>query len=292
MRAAGNWVAVLVLAAALVGCVPLPAPEVAGSPLAAPATQFAHRYSLPMMVGEPSKVGVSMALAYRSCADPAQVGAVWYYDWSPYPLQCSGLEAVPMIWSPGNGYQAGPLPDSDFLLLFNECDLVDQCDVTPERAAISWRQYEQAYPDRKLVGPNISHLGLQWLLAWRAAYIRFYGEPPRIWALGVHCYASLEFCQAWVEQNIALARKWTESGRVWVSEWAMSQCITGAASADLALAESDAFLDFLLANPGVEREAWFIARSPGQRCQTELIGPDGTLTEFGLWYRDAVKVDW
>lgn len=70
----------LALTVILAGCVAPPAlpPRLFDSPLAAPGT---YRIYVPGALSSPRKFGLSMALLHRSCAYPAQVGAIWYYDW-------------------------------------------------------------------------------------------------------------------------------------------------------------------------------------------------------------------
>lgn len=261
----------------LAGCVAVPPPQPFRSPLVKPfdspiPTPTVRRYYLPTISHTPGKAGISMAVQFADCRYPAAVGASWYYDWSPQPLQCPGLDAVPMLWAPGDGVRNPPTA-SEYLLLLNECDRADQCNTSPEAAARAWRAWEQQYPDRKLVGPNASETGWQWEQEWYAAYQRLYGEPPRIYALGVHCYNNLIRCQTWVSEHEKLARQWTESGQVWVTEWAMP------------LPQADVFLPWLLEQPGVAREAWYLARSPVE--WTSLFDAEG-LTDLGLWYQAAV----
>jgi hypothetical protein len=279
----------------LAGCVALPAaparvlptPSLAGSPLAQPSSLSYAQSFVPLVIGGSRRVGLSQDLAFRNCANLQRLGATWHYDWSPYPLDCAGSEAVPMLYAPGDG-TAKPLANSAYLLIFNECDLKEQCNTDPETAARWWRQYEQTYPDRKLVGPNASHFGMAWLLAWHTAYIRLYGEPPRIWALGVHCYGVPAFCEAWVEANVPLARAWTTSGKLWLTEWAMSACYYGpgltVAKATQALTDADEFMLWLQGQAVVERHAWFITRLDGQYCKTALLDAASQLTPYGTWF--------
>lgn len=192
-----------------------------------------------------------------------------------------------MIWSPGDGI-SNPPPPSKYLLVFNECD--GQCDTDPEAAARSWHQYEQMFPDRKFVGPNTSHLGMAWLLAWHAAYVRLYGKPPRMWALGIHCYNLPAFCQNWVDVNATLALAWTESGTVWLTEWAMADCYYAGTQTQRtveAIADAEEFQLWLRDNPAVGRVAWFIVRLDDARCSPALLDADG-ITPFGTWYLDAL----
>ena len=221
------------------------------------------------------------------CADLGRVGATWFYDWSPQPQPCAGVEAIPMLYAPGDGVSNPPPADAKYLLLLNECDRPDQCNTSPEAAAVAWREWEAQYPAARLVGPNTSRAGLDWLLAWRAAYVRLYGEPPRIWALGIHCYNPAGWCQDWTTAHLALAQQWTTSGQVWVTEWATTGCYFSEArpaDVDAALDEADDLQAWFDSQPGVGRTAWFVLRLDSAACQTALIGPDGELTEFGQWH--------
>ena len=178
---------------------------------------------------------------------------------------------------------------SKYLLLLNECDRPDQCNTSPEAAAVAWREWEAQYPAARLVGPNTSRAGWEWLLAWRAAYLRLYGEPPRIWALGIHCYNSAAWCQDWTTAHLALAREWTTSGQVWVTEWATTGCYYSEpkpADVDEAVDEAEDLQAWFDSQPGVGRTAWFVLRLDSAACLTALIGPDGTETAYGAWHRD------
>ena len=124
---------------------------------------------------------------------------------------------------------------------------------------------------------------MDWLLRWHDIYVKLYGEQPRLWALGVHCYLPAAKCQQWVDANVALAKRWTESGRIWLTEWAM--CRRRVGTEEQALTEAEKFQSWLLANPNVERAAWYLTRDDkDQWCQTALITPMGSLSRFGEWY--------
>jgi hypothetical protein len=271
----------------LAGCVASPAPTAFDSPLAVP---MPRRSFVPLAIAGQGKVGVGVDRAYADCKHIAQLGARWYYDWSPQPIQCPGAEAVPMLWAPGDGVTNPPIA-SRYLLLLNECDRPDQCNTPPEAAAVAWRGWEQQYPDRLLVGPNTSRAGMEWLLAWHAAYIRLYGEQPRMWALGIHCYNPAGWCEDWTTANIALAREWTQSGQVWITEWSTTGCYYSQPrpdSVDAALLDAARLQAWFEAQPEVARTAWFVTKLPGI-CQTALIGPDDRLTPFGLWYQTLAE---
>jgi hypothetical protein len=156
--------------------------------------------------------------------------------------------------------------------------------------AREWRYWEQRFPDRRLIGPNISGDGWPWLHEWRAAYIRLYRQPPRMYALGYHCYGNYTECQKRIAQAISLAQTWTSSGKVWVTEWGVLACPHGAA---YSLSEGQKLRAWMETNPGVETYMWFTteftwSEDPptgfGRACNTPLIR-DGKLTEWGVWYK-------
>ena len=115
-------------------------------------------------------------------------GVSWYYDWTPYPIQCPGIEAVPMIWDetqisvPAQG-------NSEWLAVFNEPEFQSQAGLAPQEAVAYYREVEQLYPDKKLIGPGVVHLW--WLEDFWAAYVQAYGEPPRMDALAIHSYPQI-----------------------------------------------------------------------------------------------------
>jgi len=271
---------------------PLPTPGLASSPLAAPWRVFGlpealpmQRTYLPLAGSPPPRIGVGMSNNHPDCSYLSAVNAEWYYDWTPEPLQCQNAQGIPMIFSPE--LVGAPVSNSEYLLMFNEPDLERR---TPEEIAVAWHNAELFYPERKLIGPNVSHLGLEWLFAWRRAYIELYATSPTIWAMGVHCYMTARECEDWTTVNIALAQTWTQSGHVWVTEWAAPPCLydedeeTGYTTT---LAAAGEFMAWLLANPDVEREAWFHARWRDRACNTDLFDGGG-MTAFGWWHRAAV----
>jgi hypothetical protein len=75
----------------------------------------------------------------------ADVGAGWYYNWSPRPADVGGAEFVPMIWgadSVNPDQLAQARANGTTLLGFNEPDFAEQADMTPERALDLWPQLE------------------------------------------------------------------------------------------------------------------------------------------------------
>jgi hypothetical protein len=210
-----------------------------------------------------------------------------YYNWSSTLIDCPGYIPAPMIW--GANQRPANITNSPYLLLFNECDRSDQCNASPETMAREWRYWEQRFPDRKLIGPNISGDGWTWLQQWRDAYVRLYGRGPRMYALGYHCYGNYTECQKRIAHAVEVARAWTTSGKVWVTEWGVLACPNGAA---YSLSEAQRLRAYMDAEPAIETYMWFTTEFTGpedppngfgRACNTPLIR-DGRLTEWGAWY--------
>lgn len=175
----------------------------------------------------------------------------WWYDWSPRP----GDDGVPMIWDASQiGYSLDG--DDEWLMGFNEPEGVWQANLTPEQAAVEWRRLEATYPGRKLVSPSV--LQLSWLKQWREAYQAEYGQPPKMDALGVHCYVAWEepadafrVCRTQLLVAQGYARKWS-IGEVWLTEWALITDYPDEACQFMRL-----MVDWMRTQPRVTRYAWF-----------------------------------
>ncbi|WP_433055317.1 sigma-70 family RNA polymerase sigma factor [Dactylosporangium sp. CS-033363] len=95
-----------------------------------------------------AKKGVSTNDKFGGNNGPAMkdVKAAWYYDWSPSPMSgVSGVEFVPMIWGGGNvsADLAKAKANGKTLLAFNEPDLKEQSNMTPEQVLDLWPQLQQ-----------------------------------------------------------------------------------------------------------------------------------------------------
>ncbi|MGI5246808.1 sigma-70 family RNA polymerase sigma factor [Dactylosporangium sp. CA-139066] len=94
-----------------------------------------------------AKKGVSTNDKFGSNNAPAikDVKAGWYYDWSPSPVaSVSGVEFVPMVWGGGNlsADLAKAKANGKTLLAFNEPDLKEQSNMTPQQVLDLWPQLQ------------------------------------------------------------------------------------------------------------------------------------------------------
>jgi len=282
----------LALLALLAGCVPIPPPL----PPKLRLESKKHGVYLPLIAKfytvpsakRAAKGGVG--LTYRHCEDAEALQVAWEYDWSMQPPDCYGIENVPMVWGLW-AIQGEVGGNSPWLMGFNEPDLSGQSAIEPATAAVAWREIERLYPDKKLVAPAPSHIHREWLTEFRDAYITAYGVPPRLDALAAHAYFGgvIEVIEMvrWYEDR---AVEWNVPGGVWLTEFAFLPCYTSNAQARAAEVE---ILNWLEAEPGVARYAWFAARMSGDElwsfkpksCLTHLNDfESGALTTEGRIY--------
>lgn len=86
-----------------------------------------------------------------------------------------------------------PLDWDKEMLVLNEPDRWDQANRSPAEAAVIFYAYERMCPNCKIVGPNISPLGIGWFIEFISEYERLYGERPRPWRFAIHFYADPVF---------------------------------------------------------------------------------------------------
>jgi len=256
-----------------------------------PAKQsMVHHLYVPLAYSAPAKKGVG--LSYGICSDARAMRAYWQYSWSARPVDCEGIEDVPMIWGEqrmGENVQG----DSSYLMGFNEPDRPGQANLVPAYAAELWHMLEAEHPDRLLVSPAPSHLHPEWLAEFRQAYIGRYGAPPKLDALAIHCYGTLTGCQPVIQQVVNYAQAWNIEGGVWVTEFAVLPCwYSNPADAVL---EEERLIAWMEEQPTITRYAHFAARiqgdewwGPDPACDTALFDwGTNTPTMYGEMYRET-----
>lgn len=150
--------------------------------------------------------------------------------------------------------------NSDWIMGFNEPDTAWQANLSPAQAAALWRQIEQRYPTRKLLSP-VTGNDPNWLPNFRDAYISAYGTAPRLNGLAMHCYAwYASQCIPRTQQLETLASTWGAT-EVWVTEFSFAT--TSPSSPDRSLQEQQLYIDWMVAERGVTRYAWFASKIQG-----------------------------
>ena len=279
------WVLALML---FTSCVALPAPVPERSILTLPAS--ANKIYLPIMPNNPS-LGKGVGLTYGNCEDISQLDAAWYINWGTQSSGCTNATHIPVVWG---DFKTCPITGPGPLTLgFNEPQLKEQANLTPDAAAILWHKLTvECAPERQWGTPSAIN-DLYWLTDWYHAYVTLYGAPPRADLVNVHCYSwsGADACIAYLKQVQIWARARSIPGII-ISEWAVLPCSNGQA---WAFAEADRVRTWIETQLDIVGAAWFAARirgdewwaiQPQPACNTALVDGAGQLTAWGWWYAD------
>jgi hypothetical protein len=228
------------------------------------------------------KKGVSVWEFSGLGAALADVGASWYYNWSPGPTGGAGdsAEFVPMIWG-ADSVNADQLDRAEangsVLLGFNEPDFASQSNMSVEQALDLWPQLEAT--GLRLGSPAVATGGAD-AGGWLDRFMTGARERGlRVDFITLHWYGG-DFSDAAVGQ----LRSYIEAVHdryglpIWVTEYALIRFDGGATFPTDA--EQAAFVTgstaMLEGRPYVERYAWFA-------LPTSTDGTQGT----GLYFNEA-----
>lgn len=240
---------------------------------------------LPFIVNQSTNSLRGVGSTYSQCE---YMDGEWYYNWGMSLPDC-GIESVPMLWD--ETFIGLPIfATSKWLMGFNEPDVSSQSDISPQMAAVLWKDVESIYSDKMLVSPSV--LDLSWLNSWYEEYARLYGKPPRVDATGIHCYwfgdvrSAIEHCKTLTRNAIEWSTR-RHIYQVWITEYAYLPCL---GDSERFMVEMMLFFD---SEPIVARDAWFqlsyMGEEPwafGENCNTSLVDfYSGRLTELGKAYK-------
>jgi hypothetical protein len=198
----------------------------------------------------------------------------WYYNWRAYApddADTVAIEYVPMVWGEefleeaiANGWTAPP--NSKHLLGFNEPDIPEQANMTPERAATLWPKIEalaRSKQPRLLIG-SPAVVDLEWLDSFLSLC-----EGCVVDFLAFHAYTATG--AAFIERVRAFHTRFPDWS-IWITEmgYGYTQDPTNSLKAYQMEVESTQFLD---AQDYVQRYSWFgMCDGPGSET-TYGIGP-------------------
>ena len=235
----------------------------------------------------------------------------WDYNWGNTPSNDAALwfdsnemDYCPMCWN-GN-YNADAIrafvaahPNTKYLLGFNEPNLTDQANMTPAQAAAIWSSVVALAKELnlKLVSPAMNYgtlAGYSDPIKWLD---EFFAQPNvdinDIYAISIHCYmSSASAVQGYVEKF----EKYNKP--IWMTEFCAWDPVPGSVTTQMDY--MCAVLNYLEANPKVERYAWFIPRS-GNKVDSppymQLLTHDypADLTDLGkmyCWFSPMDKSVW
>lgn len=235
----------------------------------------------------------------------------WDYNWGNTPsndaamwFDANEMDFCPMCWN-GN-YNADAIrafvaahPNTKYLLAFNEPNLTDQANMTPSKAAELWPPVVALAKELnlKLVSPAMNYgtlAGYSDPIKWLD---EFFAQPNvdvnDIYAISIHCYmSSASAVQGYVEKF----EKYNKP--IWMTEFCAWDPVPGSVTTQMDY--MCAVLNYLEANPKVERYAWFIPRS-GNKVDSppymQLLTHDypADLTDLGkmyCWFSPMDKSVW
>ena len=235
----------------------------------------------------------------------------WDYNWGNTPsndaamwFDANEMDYCPMCWN-GN-YNADAIrafvaahPNTKYLLAFNEPNLTDQANMTPSKAAELWPPVVALAKELnlKLVSPAMNYgtlAGYSDPIKWLD---EFFAQPNvdinDIYAISIHCYmSSASAVQGYVEKF----EKYNKP--IWMKEFCAWDPVPGSVTTQMDY--MCAVLNYLEANPKVERYAWFIPRS-GNKVDSppymQLLTHDypADLTDLGkmyCWFSPMDKSVW
>ncbi|WP_250445274.1 glycoside hydrolase family protein, partial [Actinotalea sp. C106] len=220
------------------------------------------------------------------------VGAGWYYTWSPSPAAGpAGVEFVPMIWGRDavtDETLALASQQGTVLLGFNEPDLAEQAAMSVEEALDLWTRLEGT--GMRLGSPAVAY-GADTPGGWLDQFMAGAQERGlRVDFITVHWYGS-DFSEAAVghllEYVDAVHARYGLP--VWVTEYGLIN-FAGEPSYPTGQ-QAEAFIagstQGLEARPFVERYAWFGLPAVGDSVEFGLYLDGSTPTAAGRAYRAA-----
>ena len=216
------------------------------------------------------KRGVSFNFQYPEDVALLGKGVSWSYNWGPQQGGASVVESMtahdmryyPMAWN--GSFNEGQIrawkqahPETEYILAFNEPNLTDQANMTPQKAAEHWPRLVALAKDldMKLIAPAMNygtlenyHDPIKWL-------DEFFSIVPieDVDGIAIHCYmASPQALKSYVQ------RFYKYNLPIWLTEFCAWEASIGDAKAQARFMSQ--CLGYLESDPNVAGYAWFIPR--------------------------------
>ncbi|WP_052444420.1 glycosyl hydrolase [Flammeovirga sp. OC4] len=250
-----------------------------------------------------TKRGVSFAFKYTEDVEVLSEGISWSYNWSPLqfdkfmPLTKErNIEFCPMAWNGVNEEQIRTYvqknPEVKYLLAFNEPNLTDQANMTPQQAAEKWDDVKAIAKELnlKIISPAMNYGTLEGYhdpIKWLDEFFELVPDHG-IEGISVHCYMT---SAAALKRYIEMFKKYNMP--IWLTEFcAWDGNVTPQSQLNYM---SDA-LNYLESDPDVYRYAWFIPRGQGAEDLFPYMfllkqSSDVQLTELGMVYNQMSTFD-
>ncbi|MET7422202.1 sigma-70 family RNA polymerase sigma factor [Dactylosporangium sp. NPDC005555] len=266
-------------------------PSSAPASSAAPSKTTSAPAALPPAVKSPKKGISTNGKVNFNQAAVKDMKAGWYYNWSPSPSfgATSGVEFVPMVWGTANvdADVAKAKANGKVLLGFNEPDLKEQSNMSPEQVLDLWPKLQAS--GLRLGSPSVAYGGDTaggWLDRFMAgAKQRGY----RVDFITLHWYGGDFGPDAPNQLKRYLQNVYNRYKLpIWLTEYALMRFENGTVypSVDQQVSFVKSSTAMLEGLSFVERYAWFILYS-SKAGDTGLYSNGTTPTGVGAAYRAA-----
>ena len=196
----------------------------------------------------------------------------WAYNWgnsqnetAAFWFDTNDMDYCPMAWNTGYNKETirqyvAAHPNTKYLLAYNEPNLTDQANMTPQQAAQSWSELVAFAKELglQLVSPAMNYgtlSGYSDPIKWLD---EFFAQPnvslDDVCAIAVHCYMSSPFA---VTNYIEMFKKYGKP--VWMTEFCAWDPVPG--SVEKQMDYMCTVLNYLEQEEAVERYAWFMPRT-------------------------------
>ncbi|WNJ19291.1 glycosyl hydrolase [Pontibacter sp. G13] len=216
------------------------------------------------------KRGVAFGFQFEQDIDALAPGISWSYNWRPSQNSALGpamdryeIDFCPMAW---NGINTQLLseyisrnPDCEYLLAFNEPNLVDQANITPEVAAERWPDVKAAAEEHglKIISPAMNYGTLEGYedpIVWLDEFFELVPLSD-VEGIAVHCYmTSPGSLKAFLDRFDKYGKP------IWLTEFCAWDGPVTPESQERFMAD---VLNYLESDPRIFRYSWFIPRGNG-----------------------------
>jgi len=251
----------------------------------------------PVSQGRSTKRGVSFNFQFTEDFETLSAGIAWSYNWGTSQsillddlVAEKKIDYCPMAW---NGINEDVLrqyvsahPACKYLLGFNEPNLTDQANMTPEQAAQKWPALKAIADELglKLISPAMNYgtlAGYSNPIDWLDEFFTLVPLDD-VEGIAIHCYMPNASS---VKSYIDMFRKYNKP--IWLTEF----CAWDGLNENSYTAEGQQqymsdILNYLESDPDIFRYAWFIPRGSGSEDKFPYMFllksfETGVLTDLG-----------
>lgn len=219
-----------------------------------------------------SKRGVSYGFQIIDDTKLLSPGVSWFYNWAPdisttldANVQSDSLDFFPMAWNGSfdsnriRAYKQSH-PNCNYILAFNEPNLTDQANMTPQQAAEKWPPLKALADElgMKIISPAMNYGTLASYsdpIVWLDEFFKLVPLSD-VDGIAIHCYMSSPGAMA-----SYVKRFYKYNKPLWMTEFcAWEKNITSVKSQMKFMSDA---VNYLESDPKVAKYAWFIPRSSG-----------------------------